>query len=279
MSAISTSTEDGNEDWRRLTDANERRRVQNRISQRNYRRNVKLRLQQLEVFGRVLTSLTASPEPKQALQLLSTHTTQADQRRRSSILSPNTDALPPPMESPISEVATLLNNSPIQLNSPCSIEDRAILSPGTDHKDNNSICHRDVDSVIDFEPVMPMIDLKSDFMCHMPNTETTSTRGLNALQKAVLSGNSVIARLLIDNGAEIYVLDELGNNIIHLAAGTGDAGMVAVVLETHSEVNKPNLLGNTPLHIAVESGHEEVVQLLLKAGADMELRSVISGQL
>ncbi|KAG9194330.1 hypothetical protein G6011_04365 [Alternaria panax] len=52
------SRQEEDEDWRTLTDANERRRVQNRIAQRNYRRNIKRRLQQLEVFNR---STSGSP--------------------------------------------------------------------------------------------------------------------------------------------------------------------------------------------------------------------------
>ncbi|KAI8632606.1 hypothetical protein F5Y19DRAFT_418269 [Xylariaceae sp. FL1651] len=44
----SSSTTEQNEDWTRITDQGLRRRIQNRIAQRNYRNKLKRRLQELE---------------------------------------------------------------------------------------------------------------------------------------------------------------------------------------------------------------------------------------
>jgi hypothetical protein len=61
-----------NEDWTKISDLAERRRIQNRIAQRNYRKKLKKRLEDLE---RRAASNSASPEqqpaklPRQAVQI------------------------------------------------------------------------------------------------------------------------------------------------------------------------------------------------------------------
>ncbi|KAF2018657.1 hypothetical protein BU24DRAFT_418179 [Aaosphaeria arxii CBS 175.79] len=65
-SAFSASA-NPNEDWTKISDLAERRRIQNRIAQRNYRKKLKKRLEDLE---RRAASSSASPEQKPAeLQL------------------------------------------------------------------------------------------------------------------------------------------------------------------------------------------------------------------
>ncbi|PSK40339.1 hypothetical protein B9Z65_40 [Elsinoe australis] len=59
-SAFSPSAQP-NEDWTKISDLAERRRIQNRIAQRNYRKKLKKRLEDLE---RKAASTSASPEPQ-----------------------------------------------------------------------------------------------------------------------------------------------------------------------------------------------------------------------
>ncbi|KAF2157703.1 hypothetical protein K461DRAFT_273925 [Myriangium duriaei CBS 260.36] len=61
-SAFSASAQP-NEDWTKISDLAERRRIQNRIAQRNYRKKLKKRLEDLE---RKAASTSASPEPSPA---------------------------------------------------------------------------------------------------------------------------------------------------------------------------------------------------------------------
>ncbi|PUU79781.1 hypothetical protein B9Z19DRAFT_1081025 [Tuber borchii] len=60
-------TED--DDWRKVTDLNERRKIQNRLAQRNYRRKLRQRLEELErQAGKNSGSSTPVPNKKRAKQ-------------------------------------------------------------------------------------------------------------------------------------------------------------------------------------------------------------------
>jgi ankyrin repeat protein len=102
---------------------------------------------------------------------------------------------------------------------------------------------------------------------------SVSSQNLNALQKAVIRGRYNIAQVLVESGADVYAVDDYGNNILHLAAQFGHAPLISFALSHCPNINDINLAGDTPLHVAIEHNHPEIVQILIKAGADMEFKS------
>eukprot|EP01117_Protostelium_nocturnum_P013164 TRINITY_DN4897_c0_g1_i1.p1 TRINITY_DN4897_c0_g1~~TRINITY_DN4897_c0_g1_i1.p1 ORF type:complete len:145 (+),score=77.15 TRINITY_DN4897_c0_g1_i1:144-578(+) len=65
--------------------------------------------------------------------------------------------------------------------------------------------------------------------------------------------------------------DDLGNNLIHLAAGSGRLEVLQYLLSvkgSESNLNAKNHIGDTPLHKAAFRGYEEVVKFLLSKGSD-----------
>jgi ankyrin repeat protein len=105
------------------------------------------------------------------------------------------------------------------------------------------------------------------------SSPSTPSQNLNALQKAVIKGRYNIAQLLVENGADVYAVDDYGNNILHLAAQFGHAPLISFALSHCPNINDINLAGDTPLHMAIEHNHPEIVQILIRAGADMEFKS------
>jgi hypothetical protein len=79
------------------------------------------------------------------------------------------------------------------------------------------------------------------------------------------------AQSCIDHGADVnYSMrdSELGG-VLHVAARLRDAEqMVQLLLENGADVDLVNKAGDTPLMLAVERGHDAVVEKLLAAGAD-----------
>lgn len=88
------------------------------------------------------------------------------------------------------------------------------------------------------------------------------------MQKAVLS-------LLLDKGAKIEAMDELGKRPLMFAAASRHDAVVQLFVDKGAEVNARDLFGQTPLFLAAAAGGYETVQILLDAGADIEAKATI----
>ncbi len=89
------------------------------------------------------------------------------------------------------------------------------------------------------------------------------------LHQAIQVGNTDLARLLVENGAEVEATDSDGLAPLHLAAVKGEKLLVELLLTSGADVDVRNAHGYTPLHLAVEGGFTEVAELLISYGADV----------
>ncbi|KAJ3292811.1 hypothetical protein HK104_005011 [Borealophlyctis nickersoniae] len=95
----------------------------------------------------------------------------------------------------------------------------------------------------------------------------------SAMRLAVFGGQSGSVRLLMENGAHVYVGDD--GHPLWLAARNGNLEMVRLLLENGADVHARD---GRALTFAATYGHTQVVRLLLEHGADMRddaLRKVI----
>jgi ankyrin repeat protein len=104
-------------------------------------------------------------------------------------------------------------------------------------------------------------------------TSSSSQTPLNALQKAIFRGRHDVAKVLTENGANVYAIDGTGNNILHLAVQSRNSTSVLFALRNGINVDAINMLGHTALHVAIDQGSLEIIKLLLSAGADTEIKS------
>ncbi|XP_058496044.1 cyclin-dependent kinase 4 inhibitor D [Solea solea] len=91
--------------------------------------------------------------------------------------------------------------------------------------------------------------------------DTLNQFGRTALQ-VMMMGNSKIARLLLENGAQPNIQDRHGIAPVHDAARTGFLDTLEVLVEHGASVNIPDQSGALPIHIAIREGHRDVVEFL-----------------
>ena len=91
------------------------------------------------------------------------------------------------------------------------------------------------------------------------------------LHLAAGRGDTYVAKLLLEHGADKDVRDASGCTPLFVAADKGRARMVAFLLDRDISINAVNKLGETALFVAAADGHVPVTQELLKRGADTEI--------
>lgn len=91
--------------------------------------------------------------------------------------------------------------------------------------------------------------------------DTVNEFGRTALQ-VMMMGNSKIASLLLEKGADPNIQDKHGIAPVHDAARTGFLDTLQVLVEYGASVNIPDQSGALPIHIAIREGHRDVVEFL-----------------
>lgn len=96
--------------------------------------------------------------------------------------------------------------------------------------------------------------------------------GRTPLLQAAASGNEVMAKLLLEKGANIEGRDrEFGWTPLSWAVEEGQEAVVQLLLDKGADIEaQHNWNGRTPLSWAVEKGQESIIRLLLKKGANIE---------
>lgn len=97
-----------------------------------------------------------------------------------------------------------------------------------------------------------------------PNRE-----GATALHDAAYNGNTEVARVLLEAGANVAGVARRGTPL-HYAAHQGHAEVARVLLEAGAPVGTGNGHAGTPLHLAAYGGHAKLARVLLEAGEPVD---------
>ncbi|XP_046558367.1 putative ankyrin repeat protein RF_0381 [Haliotis rubra] len=97
--------------------------------------------------------------------------------------------------------------------------------------------------------------------------------GNTPIMTAASRGHRAVFELLVKNQADLSLVNEDGNNVLHVACIHGSASIVNFILLKHVvDINGRGKYGRTPVMLAAEFGNSDVFELLVQHGADVTLR-------
>jgi uncharacterized protein len=100
-----------------------------------------------------------------------------------------------------------------------------------------------------------------------PNAVAKNETGFTALTGAVSQNHNEVAKILVENGANVnYSYEDGFTPLIH-AAHAGNFELVKLLLEKGANPKAKNSEGKTPIAYAREKGHDKVTELLKTYGA------------
>lgn len=101
------------------------------------------------------------------------------------------------------------------------------------------------------------------------------------LHLAVITKQEGVVEDLLQAGADLSLLDRLGNSALHLAAKEGQDKILSILLKHQKAallVDQPNREGLSAIHVAVTSNSLPCLLLLVAAGADVNAQEQKSGR-
>jgi ankyrin repeat protein len=103
------------------------------------------------------------------------------------------------------------------------------------------------------------------------DVKAIDNRGFTQLHSAV--NNFPKAKLLVQNGVDITLKNNDGENALHLAALANSVEVATMLLDKGLGVNEGRGDGSTPLMLAARLGNRDMVKFLLNRGADKQIKN------
>ncbi len=98
-------------------------------------------------------------------------------------------------------------------------------------------------------------------------------KGNTLLMLASYNGQLEMTRVLLENGGDPQLANDMGQIPLAGAAFKGDTKMAELLIEHGAEVNARMADGKTPLMFAAMFNRTEIIDLLLENGADISLQT------
>jgi len=96
-----------------------------------------------------------------------------------------------------------------------------------------------------------------------PNIASQNGYSVYPIHSAVASNYNMIAKMLIEAGADVNVMQMSGATPLHSAAHNGNIDLLVVLLEAGANVNALTEDGKTPADKASEKGFVEIAKILV----------------
>jgi hypothetical protein len=239
---------------RRESNIRERKRYQNRIAQRTYRKDVPLLISFARPMGAAHNLCRClGRNQKQKLLALEAVAGQSSGIVASSLTTTCTsnirdsDPCDPSYDDQMWNFDPLLNESP---------------PPGVLPSLGRTALHRAICNGNE-AIVRLLLERGADII-------RQDSYGSTALHLAVENGCEGLVKVLLENITDPNLTDSLGRTALFLAVQSENEMVAKLLLDASIDVNWRDSLGNVALHIAAERGSEALTLLLLKYGANID---------
>jgi len=143
--------------------------------------------------------------------------------------------------------------------------------------------NKSLDEIIDFiasinqNKLTPFMRLtiavgRKDVLSFLLSKDFRDDDGETLLHRAAMSGNTDIAKFLIDNGADVNAKGFKDSRPLHWACLFKQFDVAKLLLDSGADVNAFNYK-QTPIFYAVHQKHIELVNLLIKRGASVDIKN------
>ena len=102
---------------------------------------------------------------------------------------------------------------------------------------------------------------------------TTPQNNVSPLFVAMRREDTEIIKCLVEQGANLHVVNDTGSTLLHYASDLGNIESIKCLVSLGIDVNARNNNGFTPIFGAADQGEIESIQCLVKLGADVNARS------
>ncbi|GAB7343375.1 hypothetical protein MBLNU457_1414t1 [Dothideomycetes sp. NU457] len=284
------------EEWQDLQDPNSRRRIQNRIAQRVYRRKRKAQRDALKRESNASSVSGATINTYESLDL------GRNSRQRSesecslpslsdSVSSSSYNGLSPEVyPQPFSETdhcavnawassSTMPTSPPLnQCIGPLSFDhDPSINYPAYIPPDSLPLTMDQTLSIHNFDHLCDPFQAQDDYhfssglnctssSCPAEIAAFEALHKLTALQSATSAGQGLANNIPLDEGASVEDCTVIGSTALHLAASSGNADTVNLLLDLGANIYVQDFEGRTALHFAAQHDQSETIMHLLHRG-------------
>jgi palmitoyltransferase ZDHHC13/17 len=116
-----------------------------------------------------------------------------------------------------------------------------------------------------------MAEFKQSGVAEWVNLHSNGTDNFTALHYASFFGNILMSELLIKHGANVFAVNHLGINMVHVAA-QGDQPISISFYENRGiSINSKDNKDSSALHWAAYVGADQAIGFLIAWGADLNL--------